>query len=85
MIDARHPVTEADLRVMALLDQSAVAFQIVLTKADALSAGELAQRSNAADLLARAHPAAHPRVIATSSREGSGIVELRAELATLAA
>lgn len=85
LIDARHPVTEADLRVMALLDQSAVAFQIVLTKADALSAGELAQRSNAADLLARAHPAAHPRVIATSSREGSGIVELRAELATLAA
>ncbi|MGH7118117.1 MAG: ribosome biogenesis GTP-binding protein YihA/YsxC [Acetobacteraceae bacterium] len=85
LIDARHPATEADCNVMALFDQSAVAFQIVLTKTDALLAAELAARSKAADVLARAHPAAHPRIIASSSREGSGIAELRAELALLAA
>ncbi len=85
LIDARHPPTEADQSMMTLLDDSAVAFQIVLTKSDALSVAELALRSAAAELLARAHPAAHPKVIASSSREGHGIAELRAELALLAA
>lgn len=85
LIDARRAATEADARVMALLDQAAVAFQIVLTKADTLAAAELARRAAAADRFARAHPAAHPTVIASSSREGMGIAELRAELALLAA
>ena len=85
LIDARHPAMEIDQSVMTLLDAAAVTFQIVLTKSDALSAVELAARSAEAERLARAHPAAHPAVIASSSRKGSGIAEIRAELALLAA
>jgi GTP-binding protein len=35
--------------------------------------------------LARAHPAAHPEVLPTSSETGAGIAELRAALAGFAA
>lgn len=69
---------------MALLDRAAVTFQIVLTKTDTLCAEELAVQAAAAARLARAHPAAHPEIIATSSRRATGIAELKAELALLA-
>jgi GTP-binding protein len=85
LLDARLPATELDQAVMTILDQAAVAFQIVLTKADAVTAAALALRSAAAATLARAHAAAHPEVIATSSRSGGGIALLRAEIALLAA
>lgn len=85
LLDARHDATEADHSVMTLLDQSAVGFQIVLTKSDALTVAELALRSETAERLARVHPAAHPQIIATSSRKGSAIADLRAQLALLAA
>lgn len=85
LLDARHPATDADRRVMEILDRAAVSFQLVLTKADTLSEAELAARRVAADRLARAHTAAHPLVLATSSRTGAGIPELRAEIALLAA
>ncbi|MDA8050304.1 MAG: ribosome biogenesis GTP-binding protein YihA/YsxC [Rhodospirillales bacterium] len=84
LLDARRPATEADEAVMALLDRAAVTFQIVLTKTDTLCAEELAVQAAAAARLARAHPAAHPEIIATSSRRATGIAELKAELALLA-
>jgi GTP-binding protein len=37
------------------------------------------------EALARKHPAAYPQVIATSSETGTGIPELRAAIAELAA
>lgn len=85
LLDARHPATDADRRVIEILDRAAVSFQLVLTKADTLSEAELAARRVAAGRLARAHTAAHPLVLATSSRTGAGIPELRAEIALLAA
>ncbi len=84
LVDARHGPKETDQRVLALLDGAAVAYQVILTKADKVSANQLASRI--ADMgrdLAR-HPAAHPVVIATSAQTGYGIAEIRAELAALA-
>jgi GTP-binding protein len=84
LVDARHGLKEADRPIMALLDQAAVSYQIVLTKADTVSATALAARvAEVAAALAR-HVAAHPVVHATSARDGSGIAALRAELAALA-
>ena len=60
LIDARHGVKDNDEAIMGLLDEAAVSYQGVLTKADKVGAEELAgvlARSAAA--LAR-HPAAHP-------------------------
>jgi GTP-binding protein len=43
LIDARHGIKEADHEILDLLDRSAVAFQIVLTKADKPPAAEFAR------------------------------------------
>ncbi|MCC5992144.1 MAG: YihA family ribosome biogenesis GTP-binding protein [Rhodobacteraceae bacterium] len=83
LIDMRHGVKDVDAQIMKLLDQSAVTFQVVLTKADKL--GAAAQEKTLAQLraaLAR-HPAAYPELVVTSSEKGDGIPTLRAIIAGL--
>jgi len=84
LLDARIEVKPSDEAVMALLDRAAVTFQIVLTKVDDLKPGALARKEAEAVRLARGHSAAVHGVIATSSRTGQGIAELRAEIAGVA-
>ncbi|HEX7776405.1 MAG TPA: ribosome biogenesis GTP-binding protein YihA/YsxC [Parvibaculum sp.] len=84
LIDARHGLKENDHEVMKLLDEAAVSYQIVLTKTDKLKPSEVEPRIEEVRLGVRRHVAAHPRVIATSSVEGGGVAELRAEIAALA-
>ncbi|MDX1575927.1 MAG: ribosome biogenesis GTP-binding protein YihA/YsxC [Kiloniellales bacterium] len=84
LIDARHGLKPGDAAVMALLDEAAVSYQAVLTKADKASAQALAKtRAATAEGLAK-RPAAHPEILATSARSGLGIADLRAALAALA-
>jgi GTP-binding protein len=84
LIDARHGLKPVDLEFMAMLGEVAVAYQLVLTKADLVRPGALADLIDSlrADLARK--PGAHPDLIATSAREGTGIERLRAALATLA-
>ena len=85
LIDARHGAKETDRRIMAELDEAAISYQAVLTKADKPTPAALRATHDAlADELAR-HPAAHPDVPTTSAVNGHGIAELRALLAALAA
>jgi len=84
LIDARHGIKSVDTALMDELDDAAVSYQVVLTKADALSADEIeATRAGVAAALVR-RPAAHPEVIVTSARADIGIAALRAALAALA-
>jgi GTP-binding protein len=84
LIDARHGIKPNDKETMTLLDEAAVSYQVVLTKADKPKATELAaiQETVAAELAKR--PAAYPQLITSSARFGSGIPELRAAIAALA-
>ncbi len=84
LLDARIELKANDLEVMKLLDRAAVIFQLVLTKSDAVRPNALAAKIAEVAALVRAHPAAHPEVVATSSETGAGIPELRAGLAELA-
>jgi GTP-binding protein len=85
LVDARHGLKPTDAPVLDALGQVAVSHQIVLTKADAVRPAELERRiSEVATALAK-RPAAFPRVLATSAREGTGIPELRAAIARLLA
>lgn len=84
LIDARVGFKPADAAAMAMLDEAAVAFQLVLTKVDKVKPGPLAAIVAKAEAVARAHTAAHPLALATSAEAGTGIAELRAELASLA-
>src|SRR5512134_14791 len=81
LIDARHGIKPNDTETMKLLDEAAVSYQVVLTKADKPKASELAAvKAKVASDLAK-HPAAYPQIITTSARMGSGIPELRAAIA----
>ena len=83
LIDARHGFKEVDLDVLTTLDKSAVSYQLVLTKADQVKPAELEScRQTVAAALAK-HPAAFPEVLATSSRSGAGMPELRAAMVRL--
>jgi len=84
LIDARHGLKGNDIEMMAMLDATAVVYQIVLTKADQLGAGALNARIVEIEADLATHPAAYPTLLATSARKALGIAELRAELAALA-
>jgi GTP-binding protein len=82
LIDARHGIKPADRPLMTMLDETAVSFQVVLTKADKVKALDAVVARTAAELAK--HVAAHPEILVTSAHEGTGIPELRAALAALA-
>ena len=84
LIDARRGVMDSDKQVMALLDQTAVSYGLVLTKADELKAAERATVIAAAGQEARKHTAALAEIQLTSALKGDGIPELRTHLAALA-
>ena len=85
LVDPRAGWKESDESALRLLDQAAVATRLVLTKTDKMTGAALAD--SAADMARRikTHPAALPEPAVTSARAGTGIAELRAELAELAA
>ena len=83
LIDARHGLKDNDLKVLDSLDKAAVSYQIVLTKADAIGAGPLAERIRTIEEAIIRRPAAYPSVIATSSRTGDGMMTLQSAIARL--
>jgi GTP-binding protein len=85
LIDGRHGPRGNDLSVMNELDTAAVSYQVVLTKADKPSAGELAKAVAATRAAIAKRPAAHPELVVTSATEGTGLADLRAEIAALLA
>jgi GTP-binding protein len=85
LMDARVETKPADRAAMDLLGEAAVAFQLVLTKADAVKPAQLEKRLAEVQAIAKKRTAAHPLVLVTSSETGQGMPELRAEIAALAA
>ena len=78
LIDARHGIKPPDAEMMAMLDESAVGYRLVLTKADKIKASELAATLAKVEAEAKKHPAAYPVIHVTSSEKKMGIDELRA-------
>ena len=60
-----------------MLDDAAVSYHLVLTKADKVKPTALGATLEATMVEAAKHPAAHPAIFTTSSETGSGIAELR--------
>ncbi len=85
LIDARHGAKPIDLELMTLLDDAAVTWQAVLTKADKIPPTTLARVLAQTTELVRRHPAAFPEVVATSSETGEGIELLRTMMAEIVA
>ena len=83
LIDARHGLKANDRDTMKLMDESAVSYQGVLTKADKPKQSELEAVIAKTEAELAKHPAAFPHLLVTSAKEGVGIPELRATIAGL--
>jgi len=84
LIDSRHGVKPLDEDIMTMMDESAMNYQIVLTKTDKIKPAELERCTASVAAIAAKHTAAHPLILPTSSSEGSGLANLRAALSELA-
>jgi GTP-binding protein len=78
LIDSRHGIKPPDEEMMKMLDEAAVGYRLVLTKADKIKASELAATLAKVEAQAKKHVAAHPVIHVTSAEKGLGIPELRA-------
>ena len=83
LIDMRDGVKKVDEEILGLLNKSAVTFQVVLTKADKISATQRAETLAQVRAALAKHPAAFPELLVTSSEKGEGIATLRALIATM--
>lgn len=78
LIDSRHGIKDVDREIMKMLDDAAVSYRLVLTKADKVKATDLEAVHARTTEEARKRPAAYPDVLVTSAEKGMGIPELRA-------
>jgi GTP-binding protein len=85
LVDSRHGLKDIDREVMKMLDEAAVNYHLVLTKADKIKASDLEAVEAATSAEARRHSAAHPEIIVTSSETGLGIDRLRRAVVEAAA
>ncbi len=83
LVDGRHGLKPLDTEMLDLLDQSAVSYQVVLTKKDEVKIAEQPQKIDAVLAALQRRPAAFPEVVFTSARTGEGVGELRAAIAKL--
>jgi len=84
LIDARHGIKPSDTQLMDMLDDAAVHYRLVLTKADKVKASHLADTAARVAKATAKRAAAAPGVIVTSSETGQGIAALRAQIAGFA-
>jgi len=83
MIDSRHGFKKDDLEIMKMLDECAVAYQIILTKIDKISQKELAKVENEILAELKNHSAGLNEIIATSSEKKIGLELVKAEICSL--
>jgi len=77
LIDSRHGLKPVDEEGMALLDEAAVSYQVVLTKADKIKETALDYRLKEVGEALSKRPAAFPEVLATSSEKNKGLDQVR--------
>lgn len=82
LVDSRHGLKDSDKMLMDTLDEAAVPYRVILTKADKQKQAESMIRDVEEALTG--HAAAWPSVLATSSEAKTGIEDVRALLESFA-
>ena len=80
LVDSRHGLKDVDRDMMKMLDEAAVVYRVVLTKADKVKKSELDKTVAKVAEEAKKHVAAFPELHVTSAEKGMGIAELRAAI-----
>ncbi len=83
LIDSRHGIKDNDLEMMKMLDKAAVAYRIILTKADEPKPADLnTVRAQTEDTIKK-HPAAFPTIYPASSWKMEGIDDIHRTILSL--
>lgn len=77
LVDARHGLKDSDKEIMSLLDEAAVSYRIILTKADKVHPNEHPALIEKIQNVLQKHPAAFPEIMLTSAVKGDGMADLR--------
>lgn len=80
LVDSRHGLKDSDKEIMKMLDETAVSYRIVLTKADKTKQAEREALKNKIQTELKKHGAALPEIIFTSAHKNGGIDGLQAEI-----
>ncbi len=80
LIDSRHGFKKADLEFMQQLDKFGISYQIILTKLDKTNQKQIEEIVNYAKNNLEKHPSMFQDIVLSSSKNGSGISELRTYL-----
>lgn len=82
LVDARHGLKDSDIELMDMLDEAAVSYRIVLTKADKQKGKGMEDLQTKILKVIKKHAAAVPEISATSAHKGGGIEDLRELMAS---
>ena len=77
LIDSRRGIKDVDHDIMKMLDEAAVSYRIILTKADKIKNSELEKVKVQTLQALSKHPAAYPEISVTSAEKRFGIYELQ--------
>lgn len=77
LVDSRHGLKESDRALMTMLDETAVPYRLVLTKADKTKSAERDAVVHDVTAELKKHTAAWPEPFLTSAHEGHGMAALR--------
>ena len=83
LVDGRHGLKDSDRELMAMLDKTAVSYQIILTKSDKVKISEMEKTLLNTQKSIAKNVAAHPIILITSSVKKYGLDELRGIVADL--
>ncbi len=83
LVDGRHGLKDSDRELMSMLDETAVSYQVVLTKSDKVKLAEQEKIISRTEKDIAKNVAAHPKVLITSSLKGYGLDELRGQIAAM--
>lgn len=78
LVDSRHGLKPGDMELMDMLDESAVTYQVVLTKLDKIKQTEVETVYINVQSHIQNRPASYPFVVATSAQKKQGINMLQA-------
>jgi GTP-binding protein len=84
LVDSRHGLKDVDRAILAMMDDAAVNYQVILTKADKMKPGALQTCRDQVAAELKKHVAAHPDILLTSAFTHDGIADVRAALSELA-
>ncbi len=81
LIDSRHGLKKNDEDIMTMLDESAVSYQVILTKIDKIKTAGVPKLIRSIEDQFANHPALYPEVLTSSSEKAQGQKDIRLAIA----